>query len=400
MKQMGYTPVKESRQNNATKLWKENEREYFGELCRSKGLNVEAERNLGRKQFTVSEYKDAQKEMLEEVKADILPVIKNYNKQKDDALNAAIQAKGKAHAEEARYESFKELADEQAKLIDETSNRIQEKSAELDEKLEKLSALNELSEKVDNAHTLREQKYIIENHVIEPKKSLFGKIEATERTGVFIQGLNKEQVQNIFSRYIFNKSIEDTYNSMKSWVQEQKDKIDKYYKDLNARIKVLTHQRDTLTTEVENIKQIRHSLEPLRKEVANLQKSKDILTRDIRRIYNEKYTVKPIKSSNDLWYLASNNRLGLEYDDGHIELIKTSGPTSNKLFPEYERDIRAGICRMIEYIPEPKIQIPQRILDELIDKIDKTKPISQDVANLINQSDEVEEVIQQHHLRL
>lgn len=303
MKQMGYTPVKESRQNNATKLWKENEREYFGELCRSKGLNVEAERNLGRKQFTVSEYKDAQKEMLEEVKADILPVIKNYNKQKDDALNAAIQAKGKAHAEEARYESFKELADEQAKLIDETSNRIQEKSAELDEKLEKLSALNELSEKVDNAHTLREQKYIIENHVIEPKKSLFGKIEATERTGVFIQGLNKEQVQNIFSRYIFNKSIEDTYNSMKSWVQEQKDKIDKYYKDLNARIKVLTHQRDTLTTEVENIKQIRHSLEPLRKEVANLQKSKDILTRDIRNIYNEKYAVKPIKSANDLWYL-------------------------------------------------------------------------------------------------
>ncbi len=400
MKQMGYTPVKESRQNNATKLWKENEREYFGELCRSKGLNVEAERNLGRKQFTVSEYKDAQKEMLEEVKADILPVIKNYNKQKDDALNAAIQAKGKAQAEEARYESFKVLADEQAKLIDETSNRIQEKSAELDEKLEKLSAINELSEKVDKAHTLREQKYSIENHTIEAKKSLFGKIEATERTGVFIQGLNKEQVQNIFSRYIFNKSIEDTYNSMKSWVQEQKDKIDKYYKDLNARIKVLTHQRDTLTTEVENIKQIRHSLEPLRKEVANLQKSKDILTRDIRNIYNEKYAVKPIKSANDLWYLASNNRLGLEYDDGHIELIKTSGPTSNKLSPEYERDIRAGICRMIEYIPEPKIQIPQRIFDELIDKIDKTKPISKDLASLINQSDEVEEVIQQHHLHL
>lgn len=40
---------------------------------------------------------------------------------------------------------------------------FKETSAELDEKLEKLSALNELSEKVDNAHTLREQKYIIEN---------------------------------------------------------------------------------------------------------------------------------------------------------------------------------------------------------------------------------------------
>lgn len=82
MKQMGYTPVKESRKNNATKLWKENERAYFGELCRSKGLKVEAERSLRRKQFTVSEYKEAQNEMLEEIKADVLPVIENYNARK------------------------------------------------------------------------------------------------------------------------------------------------------------------------------------------------------------------------------------------------------------------------------------------------------------------------------
>lgn len=400
MKQMGYTPVKESRQNNATKLWKENERAYFAELCRSKGLKVEAERNLGRKQFTVSEYKDAQKEMLEEVKADILPVIENYNKQKDDALNAAIQAKGKAHAEEARYESFKELADEQAKLIDETSNRIQETSAELDEKLEKLSALNELSEKVDNAHTLREQKYIIENHVIEPKKSLFGKIEVPERTGVFIQGLNKKQVQNIFSRYIFNKSIEDTYNSMKSWVQEQKDKIDKYYKDLNARIKVLTHQRDTLTTEVENIKQIRHSLEPLRKEVANLKKSKDILTRDINMAYQERFNVRERRKDEELWLLAYDKKLAVMYTDGSLKRIYDVSSSNNRLPADVQRDINAGLCKLCVYEPEKSIQIPQRILDELIDKIDKTKPISKDLSNIINQSDEVEEVIQEYHLRL
>lgn len=40
-------------------------------------------------------------------------------------LMQLFRQKEKAHAEEARYESFKELADEQAKLIDETSNRIQ-----------------------------------------------------------------------------------------------------------------------------------------------------------------------------------------------------------------------------------------------------------------------------------
>lgn len=396
MKQMGYTPVKESRKNNATKLWKENEREYFGELCRSKGLKVEAERSLGRKQFTVSEFKEAQNEMLEEIKADMLPVIENYNTRKDEALNAAIQAKGKAQAEKARYESFKVLADEQAKLIDETSNRIQEKSAELDEKLEKLSAMNELSEKVDKAHTLREQKYSIENHTIEAKKSLFGKIEAPERTGVFVEGLKKEQVQNIFSRYIFNKSIEETYNSMKSWVQEQKDKIDKYYKDLNARIKVLTRQKDTLTAEIENIKQIRHSLEPLRKEVASLQKSKDILTRNIRTAYQERFHIREKRKDEELWLLSYHDMLAVIYNDGRLKRISDVSSTNN-LPADIQKDLKAGLCKICVYEPEKSVQIPQRVLDELIDKIDKTKPVSQDVANLINQTNEVEEVIQEHH---
>lgn len=399
MKQMGYTPVKESRKNNATKLWKENEREYFGELCRSKGLKVEAERSLGRKQFTVSEFKEAQNEMLEEIKANMLPVIENYNTRKDEALNAAIQAKGKAQAEKARYESFKVLADEQAKLIDETSNRIQEKSAELDEKLEKLSAMNELSEKVDKAHTLREQKYSIENHTIEAKKSLFGKIEAPERTGVFVEGLKKEQVQNIFSRYIFNKSIEETYNSMKSWVQEQKDKIDKYYKDLNARIKVLTRQKDTLTAEIENIKQIRHSLEPLRKEVASLQKSKDILTRNIRTAYQERFHIREKRKDEELWLLSYHDMLAVIYNDGRLKRISDVSSTNN-LPADIQKDLKAGLCKICVYEPEKSVQIPQRVLDELIDKIDKTKPVSQDVANLINQTNEVEEVIQEHHLRL
>ena len=399
MKQMGYTPVKESRKNNATKLWKENERAYFGELCRSKGLKVEAERSFGRKQFTVSEYKEAQNEMLEEIKADMLPVIEKYNTRKDEALNAAIQAKGKAQAEKARYESFKVLADEQVKLIDETSNRIQETSSELDEKLEKLSAMNELSEQVDKAHTLREKRYSIENHTIEAKKSLFGKIEASERIGVFIEGLKKEQVQNIFSRYIFNKSIEETYSSMKSWVEEQKDKIDKYYKDINAQIKALTAHRDNLKAEIESIKQLRHSLEPLRKEVDSLQKSKDILTRDIKTAYQERFNIREKRKDEDLWLLSYQDMLAVIYNDGRLKRISGVSSTNN-LPADIQKDLKAGLCKICVYEPEKSVQISQRILDELIDKIDKTKPISPDVANLINHTEEVEEVIQEHHLRL
>lgn len=67
MKQMGYVPVKESRINNATKLWKEHERAYFGELCRSKGLKVEAERKA-RGSLSVDEYKEAKSNMLDGLK--------------------------------------------------------------------------------------------------------------------------------------------------------------------------------------------------------------------------------------------------------------------------------------------------------------------------------------------
>ena len=53
MKQMGFQPEQESRKNNATKLWKENERAVFGEICRSLGLEVEPERKSERKSLTV-----------------------------------------------------------------------------------------------------------------------------------------------------------------------------------------------------------------------------------------------------------------------------------------------------------------------------------------------------------
>ena len=66
MKQMGYQPEKESRKNNATKLWKENERSVFGEICRNMGLEVEAERKA-RGSLSVDEYKKARDQMIGEI---------------------------------------------------------------------------------------------------------------------------------------------------------------------------------------------------------------------------------------------------------------------------------------------------------------------------------------------
>ena len=66
MKQMGYQPEKESRKNNATKLWKENERSDFGEICRNMALEVEAERKA-RGSLSVDEYKKARDQMIGEI---------------------------------------------------------------------------------------------------------------------------------------------------------------------------------------------------------------------------------------------------------------------------------------------------------------------------------------------
>ena len=73
MREMGFQPDKSSKKNNATKLWKENERKVFGEICRSFGLEVEEERKA-RGSLSVDEYKEARDKMVGEIEAEIKPL--------------------------------------------------------------------------------------------------------------------------------------------------------------------------------------------------------------------------------------------------------------------------------------------------------------------------------------
>lgn len=97
MKQMGYIPENESRKNNATKLWKENERAYFGKICRDMGLEVEVESKSERKNLTVDEYKYARDEMigeLEQEKEAIIAEVEPLRKLKidiDEIKNAGMR---------------------------------------------------------------------------------------------------------------------------------------------------------------------------------------------------------------------------------------------------------------------------------------------------------------------
>lgn len=74
MKQMGFQPEQENRKNNATKMWKENERAVFGQICCDMGLEVEEERKSGRKNLTVDEYKAVKDQMIGDIEQEVEPL--------------------------------------------------------------------------------------------------------------------------------------------------------------------------------------------------------------------------------------------------------------------------------------------------------------------------------------
>ena len=144
MKEMGFVPEKESRKNNATKLWKENERAYFGELCRSMGLEVEAERKA-RGSLSVEEYKEVREEMLGEIEQE-------YAEKK------------------AQVESMDEIT---SYIASGDRNGIK-----------------------------------AEDYTIEAKKSFLGQIKEPERVGVFVENMGKEQVESLMQRIKADERIE------------------------------------------------------------------------------------------------------------------------------------------------------------------------------------------------
>lgn len=96
MKQMGFQPENESRKNNATKLWKENERAVFSKICRGLGLEVEPEQKSERKSLTVEEYKEARDEMIGEIEQEKEALVADVDTYRQLAVSTAeVDAKGK-----------------------------------------------------------------------------------------------------------------------------------------------------------------------------------------------------------------------------------------------------------------------------------------------------------------
>lgn len=206
MRQMGFNPEVSSRKDNATKLWKERERERFGDICRSLGLEVEAEQESRRPQLSVAEYKSAKDAMAGEVYADIDRLTKILDddyaavKQREAAVlsreqgverrEAAIlsreqnvgQREANLHAREQLVEqaqtSLIQKQEAQAKSAEQLKNR-EEQASKKEAELEKQNKI--LGDPFGQISQAKYRAYIAEKDLAEARREIAEKEGIIER---------------------------------------------------------------------------------------------------------------------------------------------------------------------------------------------------------------------------
>lgn len=379
MKEMGFIPEKESRQNNATKMWKENERSYFGDICRNMGLSVEAERKA-RGSLSVEEYKAAKDEMLKGIE-------KEYVK------------KEQAIAEIDRITSYMAL---------------------------------------QGNETVK-----AENMTIEPKKSFWGKTEGLERKGVFIENMDEQQIHTLMGRVKFSDKLLDESAYTEKYCEmikrsakmeaekirseatadrnkvvakaegilRQKEEIiaaaerwakslQAKYDELSEKVMSLLKMERRLQGEVVELQDKRMELEPIKQEVEEMKKAKSILSGELSYEFTRSkfrsWRSMPFGSSYDT-YREKGELLAL-YKDGTIRKV---GSNKQGGFDEKTlNDEKAGLCVVGIMQEEEKVQIPKRLLKELLQKADNAIGLSDDLKVFIQQQKEVDKVANKKMPRL
>jgi hypothetical protein len=371
MKEMGFVPEKESRKNNATKLWKENERAYFGEICRYMGLEVEAERKA-RGSLSVEEYKEAREEMLGEIEQE-------YAEKK------------------AQVESMDDIA---SYIASDAQNGVK-----------------------------------VEDYTIEAKKSFLGQIKEPERVGVFIENMNKGQVDSLMQRVKTDERLESTLSrtqeqcrsliakaqteadeiraeatakrnetiakaeqikrnehSIIARARELSENVKKQSQEVSSKITELLSQKKLLENNIANLQNTQKELEPLRAEVTEMKRARDILNGELdyelTKAKFRKWSSMPFGSNYNTY--RNNGELLALYKDGTTRQVgsnETGGFDEKTLADE-----RKGLCIVGIMQDEERVRVPKSVITELIQARDRNKPISNSLQNFIKQQDEVSKV--------
>lgn len=416
MKEMGYVPDNESRKNNATKLWKEHEREYFADLCRSRGMEVEAERK-SRGSLSVAEYKEVKDKIIGKAEHELKNLQEQIADSKDDL--EFWQKQTEAFTEETfkkREESF-QLDDENARL----KEKISEQAKALEDGKQKIAELDQITKYISS-----DREHIqAENVVFPEKKTIFGKVEVPERKGVFVENMTSDQIQALMQRVKVSDGIEklmtdahkaaasikaeatkeknetiakasDIVSRRNSIIREAKnwaEKVREKYKDLTGKVNELIGKKDSLEKEISQMKAYKDKLEPLRKEYAELSRARDIMAGKL----DYELTSARFKDWSTFPVTADYNRYRQKgeliaiYKDGTTRQVgkNQQGGWDDKTLD----DQKNGLCRVGVMVEEKRVRVPESLFKELLEVRDKEKPITKRLGNLIRQQAEVDRTI-------
>lgn len=323
MKEMGFAPENESRKNNATKLWKESERSYFGEICRSMGLEVEMERQSTRKNLSVEEYKDARDEMLgniEQEKEAIVAEVEPLRELKTGIDEIAGTGKTVLPGVVAIKKKDLEAVKEQAKAY--TANRD-----EIETLRERSAAVSQREQRADQ----REQQLNKREAGLEDMQNQI--IERYNRQLRLNQLLEKsERDGRAKDKKIADLQTENTF--------------------LRGQIRSLTAQIDQIKAELwEKINNLTDKLRGAYESLTNVVKAVGMLKYDREKDQNGNYTYGKYGISN---LSKAQDKLIDGLAEYGAKWAKEDG------FPEMaeEMEKRVGISKGIEKIIEP--QAPKR----------------------------------------
>ena len=317
MKQMGYQPEKESRKNNATKLWKENERSVFGEICRNMGLEVEAERKA-RGSLSVEEYKEVRDQMIGEIEQEKEAIVAEVEPLRE--LKTGIDEKdttctklpfGVVEIKKKDLEAVKE----QAKAY--TANRD-----EIGEMRERSAAVSRREQRADQ----REQ--LLDNKANELARQ-------------------QQQLQQMYQRQLnLNQLLEKSEQDGRAKDKQIAD-LQTENASLRGQIRSLTAQMDKIKAELwDKINNLRDKLRGAYESLTNVVKAVGMLKYDREKDQNGNYTYGKYGISN---LSKAQEKLIDGLAEYGAKWAKEDG------FPEMaeEMEKHVGISKGIEKIVEP-----------------------------------------------
>jgi hypothetical protein len=323
MKQMGFQPESESRKNNATKLWKENERAVFGQICRGLGLEVEPECKSERKSLTVDEYKEARDEMIGEIEQEkeaIIAEVEPLRKLKTGIDEIDTTGKKLPFGVVAIKEKDLEAVKEQAKAY--TANRD-----EIGELRQRSAAVSQREQRADQ----RERQ--LDNKANELAKQ-------------------QQQLQQMYQRQLnLNQLLEKSERDSRAKDKKIAD-LQIENTSLRGQIRSLTAQMDQIKAELwDKINNLTDKLKGAYESLMNVVKAVGMLKYDREKDQNGNYTYGKYGISN---LSKAQDKL----IDGLAEYGANWAREDG--FPEMaeEMEKRVGISKGIEKIIEP--QAPKR----------------------------------------